>query len=385
MSRKPTAGGVERYLTDLNPRLLQRNRMQIVQSHLVPEGAPMQIEEEQIGRGRLVWIPSTLSDSWSQSTLLDRLRRRAWRMLAGRLLVQHDFLLSTLHQLPLTLAAFHWLNEDSEIVVRDLNRRSTPYVVVNHFQNTRLGDPKVRKQIAGAISVSGVSSVEVPEFLTDRFINVSDGIDAEFFDVARARLVQRDIRRPLILLPSRVTEGKGHLEAVHALVRLSRMNVMATLAFAGRIENEDVARAAIGAAKANQLEQHVILLGELDAEELRDWYGASDIVILTTHSEGLGRVLLEAQAMRKPVVAYDAGGVREALADGETGHLVPVGDVERLAERMRQLLGDARVRDQMGDAGRLRVVNQFSLDALAERHERLYTAALARWRAEVGG
>jgi glycosyltransferase involved in cell wall biosynthesis len=298
-------------------------------------------------------------------------------MLTGRQLVQHDFLLSTLHELPLTLAVFHWLNEDSEIVARDLNRRSTPYVVVNHFQNTRLADPKIREQIAGAISISGVSSIEVPEFLADRFVNVSDGIDAEFFDTARARVVERDIRRPLILLPSRVTEGKGHLEAVHALVRLSRMNVVATLAFAGLIENEGLVRAALGTAKANGLEDHVILLGGLGAEALRDWYAASDIVILTTHSEGLGRVLLEAQAMRKPVVAYDAGGVRQAVADGETGHLVPVGDVETLTERIRQLLGDADVRDQMGNAGRLRIVNQFSLDAFAERHERLYTDALA--------
>ncbi|HET9385983.1 MAG TPA: glycosyltransferase family 4 protein [Gemmatimonadales bacterium] len=351
--------------------------MQIVQLHLVSEGTPMQMEEERIGRGGLVWIPSVVSDSWSQSTMLERLRRRILRTLAGTLSVQHDFLLSALHELPLTLAVFHWLNEDSEIVVRDLNRRSTPYVIVNHFQNTRLVDPKIRKQIAGAVSVSGVSSVDVPPFLADRFVNVSDGIDAEFFDIARARRVEREIRSPLILLPSRVTEGKGHLEAVHALVRLSRMNVVATLAFAGMIENEGVARAALGTAKANGLGDQVMLLGELDAEALRDWYGASDIVILTTHSEGLGRVLLEAQAMQKPVVAYDAGGVRQAIADGETGHLVPIGDVEILAERIRQLLGDARVRDQMGYAGRLRVVNQFSLDALAERHETLYTDALA--------
>jgi glycosyltransferase involved in cell wall biosynthesis len=290
--------------------------------------------------------------------------------------VRHEFLLSQLPPLCVTLAAFHWISEDSNVILRYLVGRSIPYVVVNHFQNTRLTDPPIRKQIAGALAVSGVSGVAVPDFLAGRFINVSDGIDAEFFDRVNVRPLKRDIKKPLVLLPSRVTQGKGHLEALRMLARLSREGVPATLAFAGRVESRRLLGDILEAANLEGLADNVIVTGELSAEELRNWYGASDVVLLTTHSEGLGRVLLEAQAMQTPVVAYDVGGVREAVAHGDSGYLVPVGDVAALSERIRELLANSDRRLQMGKHGRQRVLEQFSLDALAGRHERLYAEAV---------
>lgn len=380
MSRNPTAGGVERYLSDLNLRLLQRNRMRIVQMHLVAEGSPLSITEEQIGRGQLTWIPSVLSESSPSLTTLERLLRKAWRRVGLQPFVRHDFLLSQLSQLSVTLAAFHWISEDSRVVLRSLGSRCTPYIVVNHFQNTRLTQPLIREQIAAAQAVCGVSGIAVPDFVASRFMNVSDGIDADFFNPLNARPLGRDIKKPLVLLPSRVTQGKGHLDAVRTLARLSREGVAATLALAGRVESDRFLRTVLEAVELEGLMGKVIVTGELSADELRSWYRASDIVLLTTHSEGLGRVLLEAQAMQKPVVAYDVGGVREAVAHGESGYLVSAGDVGALTERIKELLASSERRLQMGKYGRQRVVEGFSLDALADRHERLYEEAVLRSR-----
>ncbi len=80
--------------------------------------------------------------------------------------------------------------------------------------------------------------------------------------------------------------------------------------------------------------------------------------------------------MKKAVVAYDVGGVREAVRHGCGGYLVRSGDIDGLATRLRELLEQTGLRQRMEDMGRAYVVERFSLEALAARHEGLYAAAL---------
>jgi glycosyltransferase involved in cell wall biosynthesis len=122
----------------------------------------------------------------------------------------------------------------------------------------------------------------------------------------------------------------------------------------------------------------VIFIGELEPDKLRTWYAVSSVVILPSYNEGLGRVVLESQAMKKPVVAYDVGGVAEAIRHGEGGYLVRKGDIEELTSRLKELLEDEGKRYMMGERGRQFVVDKFSLNSLAIRHERFYTRALEK-------
>ncbi|WP_164743511.1 glycosyltransferase [Microbacterium sulfonylureivorans] len=80
-------------------------------------------------------------------------------------------------------------------------------------------------------------------------------------------------------------------------------------------------------------------------------------------AEGFGMVFLEAARAGRPVIAYDHGGVGEAVVDGVTGVLVPEGDTVGLADAIARLLGDAELRSRMGDAGRRRVVDEFDIRA----------------------
>ena len=96
---------------------------------------------------------------------------------------------------------------------------------------------------------------------------------------------------------------------------------------------------------------------------------------LKTLPEGLGRVLLEAQAMKKVVVAYDVGGVPEAMIQEQRGHLVRRGNSRGLAMHIKGLLKNEDMRRGMGERCRQHVVERFSLDALAARHEALYAEA----------
>ena len=130
-------------------------------------------------------------------------------------------------------------------------------------------------------------------------------------------------------------------------------------------------------ASANGLADRVVFWGELDQAEIRDRYAASTVVVLPTYWEGLGRGLAEAQAMEKPVVAYDTGGVAETVLPNETGFLVKTGDVESLANKIGFLLANKAESQRMGVRGREFAVQKFSLSALIDRHESFYLRALS--------
>jgi glycosyltransferase involved in cell wall biosynthesis len=87
-------------------------------------------------------------------------------------------------------------------------------------------------------------------------------------------------------------------------------------------------------------------------------------------------VLIEAQAMAKPIVAYDNSGMKEAVIDGETGFLVKTGDVQALAGRIGSLLRDPAQRLRFGQQGRAFILRQFAIPALIQRHEAFYLQAL---------
>lgn len=102
----------------------------------------------------------------------------------------------------------------------------------------------------------------------------------------------------------------------------------------------------------------------------------ADIVVLPSYREGLPRTLLEAAAMAKPVVATDTAGCRDAVVDGETGLLVPVGDVDSLAEAIQMLANRPDLRRRMGRAGRQRVVELFNEEDVIAQTLQLYRELL---------
>jgi glycosyltransferase involved in cell wall biosynthesis len=98
---------------------------------------------------------------------------------------------------------------------------------------------------------------------------------------------------------------------------------------------------------------------------------------MSSITEGLGSVILEAMACRRAVVGTRAGGIPEAVENGVTGLLVPPRDEAALADAMADLLGDASRRAAMGAAGRQKVEREFGLNALVAGTLAAYTRAVA--------
>jgi len=406
--RDRVSGGVEQYLRCLDHGLLERHRLTVLQMHLVKDEADGVIETENVGRGRILWVsvPVRLAESFFSDLprraayLYGRLRRMdrpasrglyAGRLWSLRKLLSHkgghfrykttvlsDALSDLLVTQNVDLMVVHWMNYDTGSLISRAVTAGIPFVFINHFDNTRFSRPQTRRWVEDAAAIGVVSGCNLPEDLQSRCVNLSDAIDTEFFAPEKAR-PSRLAAGPMILLPARVQAGKGHRDLIEAMriVKARRRDVV--LCFAGAVEGDSKALHGelCGLVSTIGLSGQTLWLGERTAEEMRDLYAASSIVVLPSHSEGLGRVLLEAQSMGKPVVAYNCGGMSEALLPNETGLLVKKGDVEGLADKISFLLENVAEGQRMGARGREFVSRRFSICALIQRHEALYLSALS--------
>jgi glycogen(starch) synthase len=117
-------------------------------------------------------------------------------------------------------------------------------------------------------------------------------------------------------------------------------------------------------------------LGNVKEDMLPAVYNCADVFALPSIQEGQGIVLLEAQASARPVVAFDVGGVNEAVRNGETGLLVKRGSSEELADALLKLLSDKALREKMGANGRRFVTENFTWDICAQKMLNVYREAL---------
>jgi glycosyltransferase involved in cell wall biosynthesis len=125
------------------------------------------------------------------------------------------------------------------------------------------------------------------------------------------------------------------------------------------------------------LERRVRFLGF--QPDLLRWMRAADGIVLSSRLEGLPMGLMEAAACALPAVATDGPGTSEVLIDGQTGYLTPAGDVILLAESMARLMQTPpQERHAMGNRAREFAAERFSLEAILNRWEDLYSALLER-------
>jgi glycosyltransferase involved in cell wall biosynthesis len=115
-------------------------------------------------------------------------------------------------------------------------------------------------------------------------------------------------------------------------------------------------------------------------DDVAPFYAAFDALILPSANEGTPVSAIEALAGGKPVVATQVGGVSDVIRDGVDGFLVEPGDVKALADRLRRIADDRELARRMGEAGRARVLERYSVSRLVGDVDDLYRRLLA----EVG-
>jgi glycosyltransferase involved in cell wall biosynthesis len=187
---------------------------------------------------------------------------------------------------------------------------------------------------------------------------------------------------PIVLFASRLMREKGIGEFVEAVRLLKRRQVKAVFQVAGSPDPGNHSSLSPEDLKSWQEEGLVDLLGHVD--EVDDLIAHASLVVLPSYREGTPRILLEAAAMGKPIVATDVPGCREAVVHGENGLLVPVRDAPALADAIETLLKDSALRAKMGENGRRKMVREFDCEDVAWRTGQVYIklGALPAWEKE---
>jgi mannosyltransferase len=174
----------------------------------------------------------------------------------------------------------------------------------------------------------------------------------------------------------RVRAQKGSDVFVEAMCRLLPRYPDFTAVIVGAITPEQAVFASelIKRIQAAGLQTRIIISGELPIEQVQRWYQRLTIYAFTSRNEGFGLTLIEAMAAGAALVASRAGAAELVVEDGVTGVLTPPGDVDALVAALEPLMRDPASAAAMGDRGRARVLEKFSLDAEANRIAEIYRA-----------
>jgi glycosyltransferase involved in cell wall biosynthesis len=184
-----------------------------------------------------------------------------------------------------------------------------------------------------------------------------------------------DKHRTVVLFAGLLYRLKGVHDLLAAFAEIAAEYPSTELVLAGRAENrsyvseleQEIARLSLG--------HRVHFLGEIPQGELAKWMRRSAVLILPSHSEGLGRVLVEAMAAGTPVIGTRVDGIPEIVRDGETGWLVPPADVDALSERLRWVLSHTRESREVARRARETVRELFSEAAYVENYRDLFRTA----------
>ncbi len=195
------------------------------------------------------------------------------------------------------------------------------------------------------------------------------GVDTKRFDVSPSAE-----ERPIVMLASRMLWDKGIGEFVEASRRLKQNGLSARYVLVGRCDEHNPA--AIEPAQLRRWVGDGLVEWWEHRDDMPQTLASATIVVLPSYREGLPKVLLEAAACGKPLIATDVPGCREVVTQGVNGLLVPARDPVALATAIDSLLRDASLRAAMGMAGREVVLRAFSVEKIAGQVVDLYRALL---------
>jgi glycosyltransferase involved in cell wall biosynthesis len=221
------------------------------------------------------------------------------------------------------------------------------------------------------IAISGASRDQVPSWVRDKVIVIPQCVDVGRFETAaprgewRARLADSP-ECPIVAAVGRVDPEKGLHVLVDAVARVRENGVPAQLAVVGSPGVDD------GGYLTELVRVGTRLLGDAlrivpHVDDVAGVLGAVDVLACPSFEEPFGMILLEAQVCQVPVVACRSGGPGEFIVDEETGLLVEPGDADDLARAVQRLLGDARLRARIAEAGAERVRDEFVAPVRAAR------------------
>jgi glycosyltransferase involved in cell wall biosynthesis len=180
---------------------------------------------------------------------------------------------------------------------------------------------------------------------------------------------------PLVVLPARMLWDKGVGEFVNAARLLKQRDVKARFVLVGEPDAGNPATVTEQQLKAWQTEKVVEWWGRRN--DMPQVLAQCHIVCLPSYREGLPKSLLEAASCGRPIVTTDVPGCREIVSNGENGYLVEARNASALASRLSTLIADPKLRQQMGQNGRERVLSEFTQEKIVAQVLDIYGEMLS--------
>jgi len=212
----------------------------------------------------------------------------------------------------------------------------------------------------------------------DRITTVHNGIAPDLFDAARGREMVAKYRHEFGLdgdtrvvgMVASLTPRKGYaffIRAAQAI--LKKYPNVVFLGVGGGVQKDELEAMARDAG----LDGRFRFLGV--RQDVRDLIYSFDIFVLSSMSEGLPYVILEAMCMKKPIVSTNVGGIPEAIDHGANGLLVSPKDVDALAASILSLLQDKDKARALGEAAHQRIADSFTVEKMVDQTEQIYMSA----------
>ncbi|PRY89877.1 glycosyltransferase family 4 protein [Mongoliibacter ruber] len=206
---------------------------------------------------------------------------------------------------------------------------------------------------------------------TAKPVVIHNGIEVQSFSECT-----HDIRKQLGIAPhkkvmtmiGRINPGKGQLFYLDIAKKVISINPDTVFLMVGDPYPgyEDIENEINNKISSENLDNHVINLGF--REDIPQILKTTDIFVLPSIlPDSFPTVVLEAMASAKPVIATKSGGASEMVVDGKTGYLVNIGDTSEASSRITQLCNDPRLASDMGKAGKVRLLEEYSFEHFAEK------------------
>jgi glycosyltransferase involved in cell wall biosynthesis len=226
-----------------------------------------------------------------------------------------------------------------------------------------------------------LKTIGFPEKILHRIYN---GIETSRFTTAAVGRLRRELKCPpetvLIGMVANVRAPKGHEYFIRAARLIADRHPNTYFVISGDL-HKTLAPPLFQLVSDLGLQDRLKFLGYRD--DVPFILSDLDIFVLPSTSEGFPLVVLEAMACGKPVIATRCGGASEAVVEGQTGFMVPVADAPAIASRVIELLNQKEQSASMGQAARLRIESEFSVQAMVANYERLYESCIPHRSVDV--
>ena len=206
---------------------------------------------------------------------------------------------------------------------------------------------------------------------------VPNGVDVEKFKPAGNSEENRRkfglVDEPCVLFVGNLIPRKGLPFLVEAAKKVVKEKANTKFLIVG---DGPIKKQLTDSIKSANLSGNFLFISDLKDDKLPAVYSCADVFVLPSIQEGQGIVLLEAQASGIPVVAFDVGGIKEAVQNDETGLLVERGSIDGLADSLLKVLGDRGLGEKLGVNGCRFVAENFTWDICSQKMLNIYREVL---------